>query len=136
MRILLSLFLFFISSNAFLQQSVAVKGKLLCGNHNLAGAKVKLWDKNRLGQDDLLAEGVTDINGNFQLQGTNGVFKMNVFLKIYHDCEDSIKPCQRKVSFQIPDSFVSRSSTPALIFNASVLNMAIRYPDEERSCIN
>ncbi|GMR36908.1 hypothetical protein PMAYCL1PPCAC_07103, partial [Pristionchus mayeri] len=134
---LLLLCLSFLPSSAFLQQSVGVKGKLLCGNHNLAGAKVKLWDKNKIGQDDLLEEGVTDFNGNFQLQGgSNGVFKMNVYLKVYHDCEDSIKPCQRKVSFRIPDSFVSRSSTPAQIFNASVLNMAIRYPDEERSCIN
>ncbi|GMS84586.1 hypothetical protein PENTCL1PPCAC_6761, partial [Pristionchus entomophagus] len=137
MRLLLSLFLLFLSSHAFLQQSVSVKGKLTCGNQNLGGAKVKLWDKNRLGQDDLLAETVTDFNGNYQLQGgSNGVFKMNVFLKIYHDCEDSIKPCQRKVSFRIPDSFIFRSPSPAQIFNASVLNMAIRYPDEERSCIN
>lgn len=54
------------------------------------------------GQDDLLAEGVTDINGNFQLQGgTNGVFKMNVFLKIYHDCEDSIKVRNEKVKLRL-----------------------------------
>ncbi|GMT15053.1 hypothetical protein PFISCL1PPCAC_6350, partial [Pristionchus fissidentatus] len=125
------------TTQAFLQQTVAVKGKLMCGQHNLGGAKVKLWDKNRLGQDDLIAEGVTDINGNFQLQGgNNGVFKMNVYLKIYHDCEDSIKPCQRKVSFRIPDNFIYRAGSPEQIFNASVLDMSKRYPDEERSCIN
>lgn len=58
------------------------------------------------GQDDLLAEGVTDINGNFQLQGTNGVFKMNVFLKIYHDCEDSIKVRNENVKLR----FICNSS--------------------------
>ncbi|GMT36460.1 hypothetical protein PFISCL1PPCAC_27757 [Pristionchus fissidentatus] len=137
MRVLFLLLCLFFSSYAFLQQSVAVKGKLLCGEQALQGAKVKLWDKNRLSEDDLLVEGVTDANGTFQLEGRNsGLFKMHVHLKIYHDCEDGVKPCQRKISIRVPSDFVFRSETPEQIYDVDVLDMSKRSPDEERSCIN
>ncbi|GMT36416.1 hypothetical protein PFISCL1PPCAC_27713, partial [Pristionchus fissidentatus] len=129
------LFLFF-SSHAFLQQSVAVKGKLMCGEQALGGAKVKLWDKNIL-EDDLLAEGVTDENGDFELLGRNSaLLKMDVYFKVYHDCTDGVVPCQRKVSFRVPDDFVFRAETPEKIFNAPTLDMSKQYHNEKRSCMN
>ncbi|GMT36431.1 hypothetical protein PFISCL1PPCAC_27728, partial [Pristionchus fissidentatus] len=129
------LFLFF-SSHAFRQKSVAVKGKLMCGEQNLGGAKVKLWDKNIL-EDDLLAEGVTDANGNFELLGrTSALFKMKVYFKVYHDCADGVVPCQRKVSLRVPDDFVFRAETPEKIFNTTALDMSTRYQNEKRSCMN
>uniref|UniRef100_A0A0N5AI32 Transthyretin-like family protein n=1 Tax=Syphacia muris TaxID=451379 RepID=A0A0N5AI32_9BILA len=125
------------SVNAFRQQTVGVKGQLICGNRSLANTQVKLWNKNKLGTDDQLAAIKTDANGNFKMEGGVGsVFGMNVVLKIYHDCDDGIKPCQRKVVLGIPNDYVSRSSNVQRYFDAGILNMQFKFPDEERSCIN
>ncbi|CAG9539650.1 unnamed protein product [Cercopithifilaria johnstoni] len=121
----------------FRQQSVGVRGRLLCGNESLPNTQVKLWDKNTIGMDDQLAAMKTNADGSYELKGGIGsIFGMNVVLKIYHDCDDGIKPCQRKVVLGIPDSYVTRSSNVEQWFNAGELNMQFKFPNEERSCIN
>ncbi|VDD94393.1 unnamed protein product [Enterobius vermicularis] len=125
------------TSYAFRQQSVGVYGQLLCGNKTLPNTQIKLWNKNTLGTDDQLAAMKTDQDGKFRLEGGVGsIFGMDVLLKIYHDCDDGIKPCQRKVVLGIPSSYVTRSSSVKEYFNAGILNMQFKFPDEERSCIN
>ena len=52
------------------------------------------------GSDDQLAAAKTDAQGNYELTGGIGsLFGMNVHFKVYHDCDDGVKPCQRKVNF-------------------------------------
>ncbi|KAK0421336.1 hypothetical protein QR680_015184 [Steinernema hermaphroditum] len=120
--VLLALFLLFVGSQAWRQQSVGIRGRLMCGDQPLRDTKVKLWNKNHLGTDDQLADMKTDSEGNYQLEGGVGaIFAMDVHFKIYHDCNDGITPCQRKVNLKIP---------------RGVMNMQFKFPDEERSCIN
>ena len=127
----------FPSIEGFRQQSVGVRGRLMCGDKPLASTKVKLWNKNRIGRDDQLADALTDANGNFVLDGGVGsIFSMNVHFKIYHDCDRGILPCQRKVNLGIPSEYVSRSSNVQKWFDAGVLNMQFKFPDESTSCIN
>ncbi|CAD5234710.1 unnamed protein product [Bursaphelenchus xylophilus] len=122
---------------AFRQQSVGIKGKLLCGKVPLKDTQVKLWNKNKLGTDDQLAAGKTDAQGNFELQGGVGsMFGMNVHFKVYHDCDDGAVPCQRKVNLGIPDQYVTRTEKVDKWFDAGTINMEFKFPDEERSCIN
>ncbi|KAL3095643.1 hypothetical protein niasHT_017346 [Heterodera trifolii] len=122
---------------AFRQQTVGIRGRLMCGNQPLKDANVKLWNKNTLGSDDQLAASRTDNQGNFELQGGVGqLTKMNVHFKVYHDCDDGVKPCQRKVNFGVPDHYVERSGSTKKWFEAGTMNMEFKYPDEERSCIN
>uniref|UniRef100_A0A1I8AUM4 Transthyretin-like family protein n=1 Tax=Steinernema glaseri TaxID=37863 RepID=A0A1I8AUM4_9BILA len=124
-------------SAAFRQQSVGIRGRLLCGTKPLADTQIKLWNKNKLGTDDQLAAGKTDAQGNFELSGGVGsVFEMNVHFKVYHDCDDGIKPCQRKVDLGIPTEYVTRSEKVTKWFEAGTVNMEFKFPDEERSCIN
>ncbi|KAK0421333.1 hypothetical protein QR680_015182 [Steinernema hermaphroditum] len=131
------LVLLVVGSEAFRQQSVGIRGRLMCGDKPLGNTKVKLWNKNKIGTDDQLADAKTDASGNFELSGGVGsIFGMNVHFKIYHDCDDGIKPCQRKVDLKIPNQYITRTSNVQKWFDAGVLNMEFKFPDEERSCIN
>uniref|UniRef100_A0A0R3RTB6 Transthyretin-like family protein n=1 Tax=Elaeophora elaphi TaxID=1147741 RepID=A0A0R3RTB6_9BILA len=121
----------------FRQQSVGVRGRLVCGNQSLPNTQIKLWNKNKIGTDDQLAAVKTNADGSYELKGGVGsIFGMDVVLKIYHDCDDGIKPCQRKVALGIPSDYITRSSDVKQWFDAGVLNMQFKFPDEERSCIN
>uniref|UniRef100_A0A183BPN6 Transmembrane protein n=1 Tax=Globodera pallida TaxID=36090 RepID=A0A183BPN6_GLOPA len=53
-----------------------------------------------------------------------------------HDCDDGVMPCQRKVTFNIPDSYVTAGAVPAKFFDIGTVNMQIIFDHEERSCIN
>ncbi|KAL3993648.1 Transthyretin-like family protein [Acanthocheilonema viteae] len=121
----------------FRQQSVGVRGRLLCGNQSLPNTQIKLWNKNKIGTDDQLAAMKTNADGSYELKGGIGaIFGLDVVLKIYHDCDDGIMPCQRKVVLGIPDDYVTRSNDVEQWFNAGILNMQFKFPNEERSCIN
>jgi len=116
---------------------VGVRGRLFCGSQPLNNTQVKLWNKNTLGTDDQLAAVKTDTNGNYQIEGgVGGLLPLNVHLKFYHDCNDGIKPCQRKVDLAIPSDYVTRSDQVTKWFEAATMNMEFVFPDEERSCIN
>uniref|UniRef100_A0A915EB29 Transthyretin-like family protein n=1 Tax=Ditylenchus dipsaci TaxID=166011 RepID=A0A915EB29_9BILA len=130
-------------AHAFRQQSVGIRGKLICGSEPLKNTHVKLWNKNHLGTDDQLAAGKTDSDGRYELSGGVGsLFAMNVHFKVYHDCDDLMagglveEPCQRKVNFKISDDWVTRTATPDKWFDGGIMNMAFKYGDEERSCLN
>ncbi|VDM14190.1 unnamed protein product [Wuchereria bancrofti] len=122
---------------SFRQQSVGIRGRLLCGNQSLPNTQIKLWNKNKIGTDDQLAATKTKADGSYELKGGIGsIFGMDVVLTIYHDCDDGIMPCKRKVALRIPSQYVTRSDDVRQWFNAGDLNMEFKFPDEGRSCIN
>uniref|UniRef100_A0A0K0FQP8 Transthyretin-like family protein n=1 Tax=Strongyloides venezuelensis TaxID=75913 RepID=A0A0K0FQP8_STRVS len=106
------------------QQAVGVKGKLLCGSKPASGVKIKLWDED---------EGITDMNGNFLLQGsTRELTSIDPVFKIYHDCDDSIIPGKRKVKLRIPNQYVYGGSTPKQPMDLGTLNLETIFAGEER----
>ncbi|CCD69940.1 Transthyretin-like family protein [Caenorhabditis elegans] len=118
-------------------QSSAVRGKLICDGRPASGVLVKLWDKDTLDSDDLLDSGTTDGNGDFHLAGwTKEYTPIDVKLNIYHDCNDGIKPCQRKFGIKIPDSYTSSGKVPKKVYDAGVIQLAGSYPGESRDCIH
>ncbi|PAV68386.1 hypothetical protein WR25_09743 [Diploscapter pachys] len=136
-------------SSALFTQSAGVKGVLLCGDRPLANTKVKLYDDDSGPDlDDLLAEATTDSLGHFLLSGhTSEVMTIDPKLNVYHDCDDGLKPCQRKVSFYIPkvsilntnesrqnkfQDYVSSGEHPKQYFDIGVLNMQTVFASEER----
>ncbi|CAB3397114.1 unnamed protein product [Caenorhabditis bovis] len=127
--IILLISLLALSSEAVFTQFVGVKGVLMCGDKPLANTKVKLYDDDSGPDlDDLLAEGTTDSLGQFLLSGhTSEVMTIDPKLNIYHDCDDGITPCQRKVTFNIPKAFVSSGENAKMFFNIGQVNMQIEF---------
>ncbi|KHJ88351.1 Transthyretin-like family protein [Oesophagostomum dentatum] len=126
--------IFTVSGANLRQQAVGVYGRLLCGDKPASGVKVKLWDEDTgPDPDDLLAEGVTNANGEFKLQGTESeATDIDPVFKVYHDCDDGIMPGLRKVKFFIPSQYISAGKTPKRLFNIGVLNLETKFPKEER----
>ncbi|EPB78155.1 Transthyretin-like family protein [Ancylostoma ceylanicum] len=137
MQVLVVLFATLVSCLAIRLQSVGITGRLMCGDKPAAGVKVKLWDEDDgPDPDDLLAQGFTDANGNFKLQGfETETTNIDPVFKVYHDCDDGIKPGQRKVKFHIPDSYITWGKTPKRVFNIGVLNLETIFAKEERELI-
>ncbi|KAK6113571.1 Uncharacterized protein BM_BM17473 [Brugia malayi] len=118
------------------EQSVAVKGKLLCNGEPAANIKVKLYDVD-VGLDDLMAQGRTDKNGEFSLNGTETeITPIDPKLNIYHNCNDGHKDCSRKVSIKIPKSSIVEGEKAGEAFDIGVLNLSSKFPGETRDCIN
>ena len=110
----------------------------MCDGRPAAGVTVKLWDDDRgIDADDLLAAGKTNSMGQFELKGhTDEVTTIDVKLNIYHDCNDGVKPCQRKFTIKIPDSYVSNGKAPKKIYDAGTIQLAGIYPKESRDCLH
>ncbi|KAK6035746.1 Transthyretin-like family protein [Cooperia oncophora] len=134
---------------AMRDQSIAVRGKLICGSKPASNVRVKLWEEdsgtgfhvhsfgpiskdyylnyiitveaaNSKGPDpdDLLDQGYTDANGEFHLQGgTAELTPIDPVFKVYHDCDDGIKPGSRKVKFALPKSYITHGKTPKKTFD-------------------
>ncbi|VDK75444.1 unnamed protein product [Anisakis simplex] len=130
----------FIGSEALLgrTQSAGVKGVLKCHGKPLSGVKVKLYDDDRgIDTDDMMAQGKSGKDGSFELQGHTDEFTtIDPKLNVYHDCDDELTPCQRKISVTIPDKYVSSGKTPKKIYDAGVIELSGKFKGEARDCLN
>jgi len=115
------------------RQRVSVKGKLFCGAAPASNIRVKLVDDDRgPNPDDQLDAGYTNNNGEFQLAGEESeATSIDTVVKIYHDCDDGIIPCQRKWKLWVPDRYINGAT-----FDLGTLNLEARMNDEERDCIH
>ncbi|XGW04313.1 hypothetical protein V3C99_015462 [Haemonchus contortus] len=131
------LLLFFGVAVAMRDQSIAVKGKLLCGSKPAANVRVKLWEEDGgPDPDDELDAGYTDGSGMFQLSGgTAELTPIDPVFKVYHDCDDGIKPGSRKVKFYLPKSYITEGRVPKKTFDIGVLNLETIFPGEERELV-
>ncbi|RCN30127.1 Transthyretin-like family protein [Ancylostoma caninum] len=116
------------------EQSIAVKGRLLCGDQPAANVRVKLWEEDTgPDPDDLLDQGYTNSNGEFQLQGgTIETTPIDPVLKVYHDCND---PGSRKVRFSLPDKYISDGMVPKKVMDIGVINLELEFQSEGREFI-
>uniref|UniRef100_A0A0N4ZU77 Transthyretin-like family protein n=1 Tax=Parastrongyloides trichosuri TaxID=131310 RepID=A0A0N4ZU77_PARTI len=129
------------SVNSFgigIQQSAGVKGILLCNGKPVGNVKVKLYDDDSgIDTDDLLSEGKSDSLGRFALAGYAYEFgTIDPKVNIYHDCNDEIMPCQRKMTVYIPKKYVSNGETPEKYYDAGSIELAGELKGEERDCIH
>ncbi|CAD5205827.1 unnamed protein product [Bursaphelenchus okinawaensis] len=120
-------------------QSAAVKGVLKCNGEPVKDVLVKLYDDDSgLDADDLMDTSHSDEKGEFELSGdTDEIGTIDPKVNIYHDCDDKLVPCQRKVTIKLPDSYVTKGSKkPKKVYNIGSLELAGKYPGETRDCIH
>ncbi|KAL3072521.1 hypothetical protein niasHS_017495 [Heterodera schachtii] len=127
--------LLFVLIDSHRLQGIGVRGRLLCGKMPLVGAKVKVVDLDpRPDRDDLMGETMTDENGSFGVSGaTKEAGDIEAVLKIYHDCMDEHKPCQRRTLWRLPSSYYN-NGTLSDWFEVGIVNMELHFPLEERDC--
>ncbi|CCD63601.1 Transthyretin-like family protein [Caenorhabditis elegans] len=118
-------------------QSVGVKGQLICEDKPAVGVKIKIYDEDKLSPDELMVSGKTDSSGRFDLKGSADEFtSIEPKINIYHDCDDGIKPCQRKITVYIPSQYISSGKDPKKIFDFGTLQLAGKFSGETRDCLN
>ncbi|CAD5214459.1 unnamed protein product [Bursaphelenchus xylophilus] len=119
------------------EQSVAVQGMFWCDEKQASGVKVKLYDSDRLGVDDLLDEGFTNLTGQFFLSGHTKEFSaIEPKLNIYHRCGRRFGVCKQKITIHIPDEFICNGETCAKVFDIGTLNLNAKYSGQRRDCLN
>ncbi|VDK53224.1 unnamed protein product [Anisakis simplex] len=120
----------------FLPQSVWVKGRLMCGSDPAKGVLVKLIDAdNGPNPDDLLDSAYTDTDGYYNLKGDSSEWtNIDPELRIYHDCMDFGKPCQRKWVIRIPDKYIFDGTEPGKAMNLGTMNLEVELEDEDQDC--
>uniref|UniRef100_A0AC35FEZ8 Uncharacterized protein n=1 Tax=Panagrolaimus sp. PS1159 TaxID=55785 RepID=A0AC35FEZ8_9BILA len=119
-------------------QSYRVKGRLRCGDKPAANVRVKLVDDDfGPDPDDDLDSGYTDENGYFDLAGdTTELTTIDPHLKIYHDCDDGLIPCQRRWKFELPNHYITSGRTPKKVLNIGEWNLQAKMPDESHDCVH
>ncbi|CAJ0589919.1 unnamed protein product [Cylicocyclus nassatus] len=136
-------FALFTTCEAMRDQSIAVKGKLLCGNGPAKNVRVKLYDLDTgIDPDDMLDQGYTDSNGEFKLSGgTAETTQIDPELRIYHDCNDVTqvggvaKPGSRKVTFLLPSKYITNAKQPKTTMDIGSINLELIFQNEGREYI-
>lgn len=84
-----------------------------------------------------MASTTTDGSGHFLLKGHAEEFtSIEPKFNIYHDCEDGITPCQRKITIYVPDKYISSGEEPKKIFDFGTFQLAGKFEGEKRDCIH
>ncbi|KAI6204971.1 hypothetical protein M3Y94_00739200 [Aphelenchoides besseyi] len=79
----------------------------------------------------------TDHDGYFEVSGTTAkVFECYQRSSLMLRVSDEIKPCQRKITVKIPDSYVSDGKKPSKVYDAGTLELSGKFKGEERDCIH
>ncbi|VDM67239.1 unnamed protein product, partial [Strongylus vulgaris] len=117
-------------TTAFRTQSVAVKGKLMCGDQPAPNVLVKLLDEDHGDPDDVLDNMYTKEDGMFSVSGfASEITPIDPELRIYHDCNDNGKPCKREWIIRIPSKYIYLGEEPSEALDLGTLNLErMRFP--------
>ncbi|CEF69112.1 Transthyretin-like family-containing protein [Strongyloides ratti] len=136
---LILIFIPLINSAGFIGrlQSTGAIGRVTCNGNPYNGALVKLFDEDDLDIDDLIAETKSDMNGDFKVQGSHReITSIDPKVVLFHNCNEFIAICSRKITLKIPDSYITSGSTPSRIYDIGTLELSGKFEGEERDCFH
>ncbi|RCN35398.1 Transthyretin-like family protein [Ancylostoma caninum] len=119
------------------EQSIGVKGKLVCNGMPAEGVKVKLREKE-IFLDRELDQGETDAHGEFKLWGSaREISKIDPQLNIYHKCNYR-GPCYKKLSVGIPSKYIVKGNKVDLdkYYDIGTLELSMKTKGQTIDCIN
>ena len=124
-------------------QTVGVRGQLMCGDKPETNADVKLWTQHTWpNTDSLLASTKTDSQGRFQLSGSESQILMTIRpeIRIYHRCNnkgifDIPNLCQRKSVYEIPEKYISKGQQVGDWYDMGSMNLEAKQKGEDTHCI-
>ncbi|KAK5977957.1 Transthyretin protein 5 [Trichostrongylus colubriformis] len=118
-------------------QSTAVEGVLMCEDKPARSVLVKLFEHDTVTPDELMDSAETDSGGKFKLSGhADEIGSIEPKVNIYHDCDDGIKPCQRKLTIFVPSQYITDAKQPSKTFNLGILQLAGKFEGETRDCLH
>ncbi|GMT36205.1 hypothetical protein PFISCL1PPCAC_27502 [Pristionchus fissidentatus] len=125
-------------STAFRTQAVAVTGKLMCGDKPASGVLVKLYDEDDgPDPDDVLDQTSTETDGSFNLQGSAmELTPIDPEIRIYHDCNDYGRPCQREWVIRIPNKYIYSGTKAAKPMDLGIMNLEVELESESHDCLH
>ncbi|CAJ0578961.1 unnamed protein product, partial [Mesorhabditis spiculigera] len=133
---LLSSFLYIASAS---QQTVAVEGIVVCNGKPYKDAKIKIYEKDTL-HDDELARVYSDANGHFKAAGTQSEFLgIQAHMNLYHKCDMPflkrlVPTCYYKAKFTVPSRYISTGSIASETWNAQTIELSLFT--KETDCLN
>ncbi|EFO98911.1 CRE-TTR-49 protein [Caenorhabditis remanei] len=103
---------------------LTVKGHLQCAEYPASAVTVKLWKNS---EKSIIDDTHSDKQGNFQLSADTIEKDYTPYIVVYHDCDDGVKPGQRKLKFQIPKYYIGSESA----FDLGSFNLETRVKHNE-----
>ncbi|CAI5450041.1 unnamed protein product [Caenorhabditis angaria] len=116
------------------EYEIHVAGSLKCGQYPAASVLVRLWKDN---ERTILNQTFADKSGHFGLSAQLSTANFDPIIVIFHDCDDGVKPGQRKLKFQIPRHYIAHVSAPRKIFELGQFNLetVMKYNEERQQSL-
>ncbi|KAF8355249.1 ttr-36 [Pristionchus pacificus] len=87
--------------------------------------------------DDVLQSMTTGPDGTFSLQGSAmELTPIDPEVRIYHDCNDYGKPCQREWIIRVPNKYIYSGTVAGKAMDLGTMNLEVELEAESQSCLH
>ncbi|KAK0395598.1 hypothetical protein QR680_001349 [Steinernema hermaphroditum] len=117
-------------------KAITVKGKLVCGNATVEGAKIKLYAVNSRKKSDIVATTQSVSTGEFYMDGNSADRKhpdiFEPIVVVFHKCDLKSKKedYYRKFVVKPPETYVNHGRMGLKPYDIGTLNVQLEYPKE------
>uniref|UniRef100_A0A914C9T2 Transthyretin-like family protein n=1 Tax=Acrobeloides nanus TaxID=290746 RepID=A0A914C9T2_9BILA len=113
------------------EQSIKVRGQVICDKRSVRNVRVELREHDTLDPDDSLGETHTDKDGFFSISGTEDeVGTIRPYLRITHTCEVKDRAtCHRTTDFELPADKINNGE-----FDMNFVNLNLRGNADSEKC--